>query len=659
MGIVDYNSPEEVRRLSNQTVRHPIARLRIEWTGTHIDTSLRLESVSDEDNQQGTAENPYRNQIYDSNKVVPYKWFHLGGYSTLDSTFYAMPIDGSDSYYQVGWRGNYIGDDNGVFNDIDSENNVMSPTIELRFEDRLFNTMIIAGDNALGEYPTEFLITLTDYLGNETSILVNEVNFPNALDIPSCTWTIRTQDEFNNINRMKIAIYKWSKPNTFVKLVEAYTGIEAEYDGKDIINLSILEETESSAGTLPVGNVSYNELDLTLQNLTNQYFPFNYDSTVRGHLTRNRKIVPYLGFREGDNEYLVPKGLYWSGEWSVGEQSTGASTSGRDRMGLLQDYTYSGFHERDRNLIYCDGYNTDDNTDIAYTYWLDITAYDLITRILNYVRARYMQDLEFDIDTSLQTVIIPIAFLTSEMSYFDILKQIAQVSMAYVYMDMPTETEIEIAHERGNINLRDILRIKSVNNIFSDTDSIADYSITASDYITRTHPERWGELANSVSVKVHEYKIENGKPTEIENNLTAEYESQDSIDRHGRARFNYPDNNLIQNYGHAKEIAISICNIFGELYRVQELQTFGDSSRNILDKLEIPEYQVFDPKNGTVDVKAKGLYTIKKIQTEFDGTLRQSIECRKLCDIKPETHTLTITAWELENHTITISAWEI
>jgi hypothetical protein len=624
--MVYYNSPTAVRELSQRTVRRPVARVRIEWTGAVIDPALNANS---EDKNRVT----YPEQVYDGNSISRYKWFHLyndntsAAYNNLRGDFHPMPNHGNNIDWQVGWRGAITADASGSFNG-------QLPSITVNFTKRYFRSLIVAGDSILKEYPVDFVLKLysdNTLLYSET---INAQSNHANLSMAACRWDIDLGVDYPNTNSIKITVNAWSRPNTFVKITEALSGVGAEYSAGDIVSLSLLEETESSGGTLPVGNISCNEMDLVLENIDNKYFPFNEDSYVHTHLTRNRKTVPFVGFIDSDgDEHLIPKGLYWSGEWNVSEQDSGASTSAQDRLAQFQNIEYNGIYEG--NGVFADGYSSVDNQDAEYTYWHNITPYDLMHNILSHIRANSgygHPDLEFDIDPSLSNYQIEYAFFAKQ-SYFDIIKSIAQVSMAYAYMDTPTDVEVDVAAEQGNVGLRDILRVRNVREALLGN-AANDITISARDYLTRTHPENSAELANYATVLYHKYEIVDGRPKEVEGfPQTAIVESSSSIERLGIAKYEYPDNNLIQDESVAKGIAGAIIDMFSETHRTQTLQTFGDPSLSILDRAIIPEFQKFLPRENRVDVLRRGIYAVKRIQTEYDGSLRQNIECRKVGDM--------------------------
>jgi hypothetical protein len=205
-------------------------------------------------------------------------------------------------------------------------------------------------------------------------------------------------------------------------------------------------------------------------------------------------------------------------------------------------------------------------------------------------------------------------------------------------MDTPTKIEVVMATIRGNMGLKDILRFKKVSSLFS-IDEVTeivepDFKLTASDYISRAHNTNTEELANHVIVQVNKFEVKDGKPNKLDNESNTVTEiNAESIERYGLATYEYPNNDLIQDSDTAALIAKSITKMFYNTHRIQSSQTFGDPSISILDVADVPEFNKFHPKEKRVSVLRHGVYAIRKVQTDFDGGLRQSIECRKLLDI--------------------------
>jgi hypothetical protein len=588
---------ELIREESRKIIRHPVGKVRITWTDSLIDVSIEVTP-----NEQNRVS--YNWQVADIVEDTPRKWFCANDSEvTTNNNFYAMPSNTKEArQYQVGFRGSSVSGSGGAFS-------APYPTIQLNFAKRPVYGYRLVGDTAMGEYAVDFKVKVYRRLGGSFFLSEEQLITGNA--------QMKYDGVFDNqnmdIERMEFEILRWSRAGTFAKIAESYSSIIREYTNDDILSMSILEETESSDGTIPVGNISCNEMDLTLQNLDNSFFPFNIDSEYYTLMKKNRKIESFLGFvmPDGTEEY-TPKGLYWSGDWSIPEQGTGASTSARDRMDLLRRLTYNGFTNPD-----------DPETKAESTYWTNITVKQLAENIFDFL-LDYMPDLFWDIDDELNNIVIPLAFFKRQ-SFFEIVKKIAQIGLAYAFMDSPTEEE-----SAGNPLCKDVLRIKSLAALFDqDIDPEDDpIRITQDDYITKEQPARSEELANYVKAEYATYQIDPEKniPVEVEGSRV-EYIAQDtdSIREFGRLEYEYKSNELIQTEDHAFLIASSLVLIFKKIPIYADIQAFGDPTLRIADFVEVPEYQ----KNG---IDKRGLYAIRKINSEYNGFFRQNIECRRIAD---------------------------
>jgi hypothetical protein len=489
---------------------------------------------------------------------------------------------------QVGWWGAANADANGNF--------VTAPRMTITFSSRPAFGYRLVGDDKLGEYPVHFIVRVQRAIGNNyVTLEEHEVTNNNQVK-----YTGVFVNRHINIQRMTLDILEWSEPNAVVKIAEFYSSIVKEYAGDDIFNLSLLEEIEASEGTLPVGNISCNELDLTLQNLDDQFFPANTQADLYTLVKRNRKIEPYIGFRINGVDTYLPKGLYWSGDWTTNEQAAGASTTARDRMELIRKVMY------------------EDDT----TYWQSKSLKFIAEEVLDQLKS-YMPDFYYVIDAELDNTVVPLAFFKRQ-SYFDIIKSIAQAGLAYAYMDLPTDAE-----QAANSLIKDILRIKSFENVYCEACDVTPIEITKDDYINKNQPSKSEELANIINVTKKTFELVEGRPKEVENSDVV-YTVQDdpSIKEHGKLSYDYKENDLIQDEIQALKIAQTLLKAYKIPLKDVELQTFGDPSLKLIDAVEVPEYQ-----RGTID--NKGVFIINKIQTEYDGGLRISLSGRKIVDDTP------------------------
>ena len=466
------------------------------------------------------------------------------------------------------------------------------PSITIDFSPRPVFGYTLAGDSALGEYPVDFTVKIQKLMGS-TVITLEEQEVTGNTNVLYNGLLVNSQ---NSVTRMVLDIKKWSHVSRVVKIAEFYSSIIREYTNDDILNMSILEETESSDGTLPVGNISCNEMDLTLQNLEDDFYPSNTNSELHTLVKRNRKLEPSLGFNIDGVDYWTKKGLFWSGDWTVGEQDSGASCSARDRMELLRNVMYEGLIE---------------GQPAEATYWEGKTLKEIAEIILESL-TEYMPDLFWDIDSGFGNTVIPIGFFKRK-NYFQVIKEIVQAGLGFAYFDNPTSAEAD-----SNPLMKDMLRIKAFESIYVEDADLETEEITKDDYITSMQRARSEEIKNIITVKKKTFEIDTEKNTPVETNDSEELitvQDAGSINENGKLTYDYADNDLIQNEEQAMLIATTILGAFKDQKKDIELQTYGDPTFKIGDGIRVPLYQ----KNG-LDVRGK--FVLKKLQSEYDGSLR-------------------------------------
>ncbi len=569
-----------IKELSKELVRDPVAKVRITWTDPLIDLSIETNT---NENNRGSYPSLVADEIVDT----PYKWLHTNNTAvTLDGTWYPMPGNILRARrYQLGWWGTTSANASGEF--------ATDPKIQVDFVPRLVIGVTVAGDTAIGEYPVDF--TARAYTQNNGSYdLVGELSVTgNDQKIYSAEFP----ESYNRVSRIELEIHKWSAPGNVVKIAEFYNSIVREYTGDDIVDMSILEEIEGTEATLPVGNISCNEMDIALSNIDDEYFPGNTASDLHTFIKRNRKIEPFLGFRDSDGvEHYAPKGLYWSGDWSMEQNGTTATTTGRDRMELFR---------------------TEDVPETVFPdEQTDTSVYDLMDTLLNSA-IDYMPDLYYTIDSGLSTRIVPniLPEMFEGLSYFDAIKKISQAGLAYAYMDTPTSAEIE----DGGPQTKDVLRIVRYEITFPDESVPSGIEeITAYDYISKTQPAT-ESTANIIDVEYTEYTYDSEEEKWTENTDTARAEDEDSQKTYGKLRYEYTGNELIQTPELAGEIANRLLASYKEHRRKIQLEAYGDPSHFLTEKVILPDYV-----KGTVSEKVVGVWN--RINSQYNGSLRIDYE---------------------------------
>lgn len=347
-------------------------------------------------------------QIYDGNSDIPKQWAHLDGLIKADGVYKLMPNAASTgiSLEQVGWW-------NKTRCNVAAEW-VTNPELVIEFDARPVISLFVSGDNYLNEYPVNFIIKL--YSG--PTLEHTETVTGNTL----VKWSKNVSDQaLASITKMILTISKWSTASRIVKISEFYTAFFQTFDGDEIVSMNLLEERVIGDGSLPIGNISSNELDLTLNNVTitaagteiiDPFFPGNAASIYYELIRKNRRVEPYLGFLlpSGMIEY-VKLGVFWTGDWTVNEQDYTASVSCRDRMELLRKAEYD-----------------------ALSLFENATLYDIMESVLNYARTNIpMISLQWRIDEELRDYTIPYAWFPKQ-DYFKTIKQIVEACMGQAYM---------------------------------------------------------------------------------------------------------------------------------------------------------------------------------------------------------------------------------
>lgn len=419
------------------------AKLDFLWTSPITDSSITA-SAND------TNRAALLTQVSDNYQSNTRKWAHLdydydgasGGFKA-DGSFNPMPADDSDVNNQVGWYGATACNAFALW--------TVNPQLTVEFDARPLLALLVAGEAFYNEYPVDFDIRV--YSG--AVLQYTEV----VTDNDGLLWVKNVSDQgLTDITKIVLEVKKWSLANRVVKISEFYTSFAQTVEDEDIVSLSLTEERILSDGSLPVGNVSANEIDITLQNIKmtvegseviDPFFPFNSQSPFYTLIKKNRRVTPYIGFVLADDsiEY-VKLGTFWTGDWKVSEDSPDCSVSARDRLELLRNAEFKGS-----------------------TLYEDISLYDLAEAILQIaVTDIPMSDLNWRIDESLQNMIVPYAWFPRQ-NYFKIIKQIAEAAVTQAYMD---RNDVLIIGEPDPDDMTIIVETGSQPNIIEESGSQPD-----------------------------------------------------------------------------------------------------------------------------------------------------------------------------------------
>lgn len=636
------STSEQFQSTAVATVRWPCAKVEIAWTDPYLDLSIRATP-----NEQNYTS--WNKQVADLIDVVPYKYLHIDEESTwFDGNYHFAPGTEEEALnYQMGWWGASVAGVGGAFS-------APYPTMTVEHSKRPVFAVVVVGDSAYNEYPVDFDI----YVYTESGLTATHIVTGND--------QLKYEADLHNLNileanRIDIVIKKWSKSGTVVKISEFYTAIVRTYEDDDILSLKLLEELEYKDGTIPIGNVSANELDLSLENVTDRFFSGNTDSILHTLIRSNRKIKAWLGFKypNGSKE-MLPLGVFWSGDWDTPEQGSGASTTARDRIGLLNKLTY-----------------------YKSQVWLNISVYNLAVNLLESARL-VMPDLKYNIDSLLTSYIIPVAYFPRQ-SYQKCLKELMGACLGFAYCDR-----------------NGVLQLKA--NPLTEAE-VPDLEITQDDYFTKKQPAKSDELVNYIEITTQplelnaEDKIYTGKKTTIAAYSTIEVEAKyngapcvnatatlvsedttsgvtiqsaqyyawgaivtinnaaitngtfkieiagrkysvqgeqvvivsdpESIRENGTIKHELQENHLIQ----TEAVAQSVGNILLQSYKLPkkdvDIDWRGNPALELADTIRIPEYQ-------KGNINTVGNFVVTKNQLQYDGSIRCATSARKVSQIETE-----------------------
>lgn len=631
-------------------IRRPLARVEIAWTDPFIDPTIFVTS-----NNVNYVDN--KSQACDTKTITTRKWAHCDGVIKADGTYFPCPDALASSLEnQMGWYTSTACNASSVWTGT-------YPLLGVNFVARPILALLVSGDTVYNEYPVDFTIKLYQ----DDAVLVYALD---VVDNDLMEWFLRIDDEnMNDIIYMSLELKKWSTPSRVGKITEFYTSIIDTFEGDDIVSLSLLDESEVTDGTLPIGNISSNELDLELQNIMlirqgfpnvkDPYFPGNTDSLYHNLMKINRRITLYLGFQLA-NPTLLPAapveyvkcGVFFSGDWSAKEIDSSTLTVARDRMELLRNNNYPA--------------------DVLFE---EKTLYYIANAVLQSALLTIpMYDLKYEIGTELLSYVVPYAWFDKNKSYMEILRTIAEACLGSCFMTKNDvlvigssilSDEVDLAITQDNYfdkdqpaktdQLKNTIVVETQplklgvapEDVYESPDliDIAGYGTVTLDIVYSDQPVRnvsaviientknitvdgvntvyypWGIHAvvdcNEATAGKFKLKVVGRKLT-VEGEETVTVSDPVSIKEYGVLTYNFPKNPLIQTKTTATTIANSLLTSYSTFRKDIEVQWRGNPSLELGDIVQIPIY-----KKGTVD--NQGTFYVSKSTLEYDGSLSGSI----------------------------------
>jgi len=544
--------------------RHVLARVLVDYTDPFLDQSLEV-AVNEQANIS------YPQQTADSVDTATHKWAALdGSWDITTGEYHLAPPPDKLAQYQFGWWGSQLAGTGGVFA-------TPYPALTVTHLPRPIHTLRVVGDTARVEYPVDFEIKL---YGPDDTLLKTETVTGND----QVSWSKTLDSHVVDVAKQVLTITKWSHEGRQAKIIEFFTSIREVYETGDLVSLHLLEEREASQGSLPVGNISSNEITLALSNADKKFDLDNENSPLKNLLKPNRRIHVWLGTEIGEDMEWVPLGVFWSLDWDSPDDTLEATVTARDRMELLRKSTFQTSQVLQNKSLY----------ELAEIVLQDAG----------------LSSSEYIIDTNLQSIVVPYAWF-NPMSHREALRQIAEAGLAAAFQNRDGKIQIESFLISGDEPVLEIteddyfppLRAPSrqdqvANEIIVDTQPLRPASAAEEVYrsnepitipgsstktitafynktpvidaaasldnspagvnITEAAYYGWGATVKIYNTNMTDAQVTlviQGKPLTVQNKERATARDETSITENGVLRFEFPANPLVQKLDQAQAIA--------------------------------------------------------------------------------------------------------
>jgi hypothetical protein len=274
----------------------------------------------------GEADISKKAQIYNEVRDMTGKYATgENDYWLADDSFH-LPPKSAESGFEIGWWSAALSQADKTF----------AVTQEVLFTftgDHSSIGISITFDKLAGVVPEDFTIQALDssdvqididtVTGNTSSLYIWEQNL-------------------TNYRKIKISITKMSAAYRRVRITEVDFGIIQEYEGNELIRMSVLEEVDPTSSS-----VTTNEVKFTVDNQDKAFDILN-PAGLYSYLERKQQIFAYIGVETttGNFEY-IPCGVYYLSDWTSDRGTLTASFTARDIFEQLGESLY-------RNAIYAD-----------------------------------------------------------------------------------------------------------------------------------------------------------------------------------------------------------------------------------------------------------------------------------------------------------------
>lgn len=576
--------------------RKVLAKAVIDYTDPFLDQSIQIDT-----NEQASVSYPAH--VADAVAEPFAKILSLDGSCKADGTYALAPDPDEAETHQMGWWGKQLAGTGGAFT-------APYPTLTVTHEPRPVHTLKVVGDSKRGEWPVDFRIDL--YAQDDT--LLRSESVTGNTDV---AWAMTLPAPILDVAKQVLTITRWSHESRQAKILEFFTSIQETYLAGDLMSFNLLEESEVSQASIPIGNISANEVTIALNNRTRKFDIENEQSPLKGLLKVNRRVRLWIGVEVNGTPEWVPLGTFWTlDDWNSPDDSMRATVTARDRLELLRKSTYQ-----------------------SSQVMIDVSLGALAENVLQDAGLKPEQ---YYIDPALYSTIVPYAWFPP-VDHREALRLIAEAGLAVCYADREdvirlerfdsgtTEPVMEFATGRDYFRMRTPVRTSQViNEVIVTTQPLRPAATPEEVYrsnqpisipagqttsvtvhfnsppvieaaaslenpppgvsIVGANYYAWGaevEIRNMSGAAQQATLVISGKPLTIMNRERAIARDEQSIIENGVLRYEFPTNPLIQTLAVAQPIADAILTSAKDARRDVEIEWRGNPSLLLRDRIRV------------------------------------------------------------------------
>lgn len=266
-------------------IRKVFGKVQVDYTDPFLDQSLAITATEE-------ANVSYLKHTSDTITAPFAKIASLDGSWKLDGSYKLAPSPTEADTHEMGWWGSQLAGVDGAFI-------APYPALTVAFFSRPIWSLRVIGDSMRAEYPVDFTVKL---YGAGDVLKYTETVVGNTL----VTWS-KDIAVVTAVVKSVLEITKWSHTGRQAKITEFFTSIQEIYEGEDLLEIKLTEEREVTSGSLPVGNISANEISVRLSNVSRKFDASNSSSPLYQLIKANRRIKAWLGLdAENINSAVKP-----------------------------------------------------------------------------------------------------------------------------------------------------------------------------------------------------------------------------------------------------------------------------------------------------------------------------------------------------------------